>query len=57
MPEPTIADVDALVGPATPQFAYQLRARVLEEYSWERITDKTEELYQSLLQRVPVRVG
>ena len=30
MPEPTIADVDALVGPATPHFAYQLRARVLE---------------------------
>jgi hypothetical protein len=30
MPEPTIADVDELVGPATPQFAYQLRARVLE---------------------------
>ena len=30
MPEPTIADVDALVGPATPQFAYQLRARVRE---------------------------
>jgi hypothetical protein len=30
MPEPTIADVDALVAPATPQFAYQLRARVLE---------------------------
>jgi hypothetical protein len=29
-PEPTIADVDALVGPATPQFAYQLRARVRE---------------------------
>jgi hypothetical protein len=27
---PTIADIDALVGPATPQFAYQLRARVLE---------------------------
>ena len=26
--EPTIADVDALVGPATPHFAYQLRARV-----------------------------
>jgi glycosyltransferase involved in cell wall biosynthesis len=37
--------------------AQLLRARVLEEYSWERITDKTEELYQSLLQRVPVRVG
>ena len=30
MPDPTIADVDALVGPATPQFAYQLRARVRE---------------------------
>ncbi len=30
MPEPTIADVDALVGPATPHFAYQLRARVRE---------------------------
>jgi hypothetical protein len=28
--EPTIADVDALVGPATPHFAYQLRARVRE---------------------------
>jgi hypothetical protein len=30
MPEPTIDDIDALVGPATPHFAYQLRARVLE---------------------------
>ena len=30
MPEPTRDDVDALVGPATPQFAYQLRARVRE---------------------------
>jgi hypothetical protein len=30
MPEPTYADIDALVGPATPQFAYQLRARVKE---------------------------
>jgi len=28
--EPTKDDVDALVGPATPHFAYQLRARVLE---------------------------
>ena len=26
--EPTFEDVDALVGPATPHFAYQLRARV-----------------------------
>ena len=30
MPEPTRDDVDALVGPATPHFAYQLRARVYE---------------------------
>jgi hypothetical protein len=28
MAEPTKDDVDALVGPATPHFAYQLRARV-----------------------------
>ncbi len=30
MATPTIAEIDALVGPATPHFAYQLRARVLE---------------------------
>jgi hypothetical protein len=30
MAEPTTADIDALVGPATPHFAYQLRARVRE---------------------------
>jgi hypothetical protein len=29
-PEPTRDDVDALVGPATPHFAYQIRARVKE---------------------------
>ena len=28
MPEPRIDDIDALVGPATPHFAYQIRARV-----------------------------
>jgi hypothetical protein len=28
VPEPTIADVDYLVGPATPHFAYQIKARV-----------------------------
>jgi len=28
MPEPTLADVDALVGPATPHFSMQIRARV-----------------------------
>jgi hypothetical protein len=30
MAEPTVADIDALVGPAIPHFAYQLRARVEE---------------------------
>jgi hypothetical protein len=30
MPRPTKEDIDALVGPATPHFAYQLRARVAE---------------------------
>lgn len=30
MPEPTFSDIDELVGPATPHFAYQLRARVRE---------------------------
>jgi hypothetical protein len=30
MPEPTTDQIDALVGPATPHFAYQLRARVEE---------------------------
>jgi hypothetical protein len=28
MAEPSIRDIDALVGPATPHFAFQLRARV-----------------------------
>jgi hypothetical protein len=30
MREPTKEDIDALVGPATPHFAYQIRARVEE---------------------------
>ena len=30
MAEPTRDDIDSLVGPATPHFAYQLRARVRE---------------------------
>ena len=30
MAEPTRDDIDALVGPATPHFAYQLRARIGE---------------------------
>ena len=39
MVEPTRDDIDALVGPATPHFAYQLRARICElvEYSLEDI--------------------
>jgi len=30
MAEPTRDDIDALIGPSTPHFAYQLRARVRE---------------------------
>jgi hypothetical protein len=30
MPQPTRDDIDALIGPATPHFAYQLRARIEE---------------------------
>jgi hypothetical protein len=42
MAEATFADIDALVGPATPHFAYQLRARI-------------EELVQGLPEEHPVR--
>ncbi|MGB2875609.1 MAG: hypothetical protein WBB76_09080 [Gaiellaceae bacterium] len=38
MRQPTRDDVDALVGPATPHFAYQLRARV-----WELVQDLPED--------------
>jgi hypothetical protein len=30
MAEPTVDEIDALVGPATPHFAFQIRARVRE---------------------------
>ena len=30
MGEPTVDDIEALVGPATPHFAFQIRARVRE---------------------------
>ena len=30
MAEPTVDDIDALIGPATPHFAFQIRARVRE---------------------------
>ena len=43
MTEPTFDDVDALVGPATPHFAFQIRARVRE-------------LVESLPEDHPVRV-
>jgi len=33
MAEPTRDDIDALVGPATPHFAYQIRARVRDVVS------------------------
>jgi hypothetical protein len=39
---PTIEEIDALVGPATPHFAYQIRARV-------------EELIRDLPEENPVR--
>jgi RecB family exonuclease len=42
MAEPTKEDVEAIVGPATPHFAYQLRARL-------------EELVQSLPDSHPVK--
>ena len=38
MAEPTFDDVDALVGPATPHFAYQMRARVRELVAGSRRT-------------------
>ena len=42
MREPTKEDIDTLVGPATPHFAYQLRARV-------------EEVVRELAEQHPVR--
>jgi hypothetical protein len=55
MPEPTFADVDALVGPATPHFAYQLRARIRElvqdlpdDHPVRRYAEEKEELLDRL---------
>jgi hypothetical protein len=55
MPQPTRDDVDALVGPATPQFAYQLRARIRElvqdlpeEHEVRRYADEKMELLDRL---------
>ena len=44
MAEPTKEDVDALVGPATPHFAYQLRARLEELVSGPARQSSREEL-------------
>jgi hypothetical protein len=53
--EPTRDDVDALVGPATPHFAYQLRARVRElvaglpdDHPVRRYAEETMELLDRL---------
>jgi hypothetical protein len=55
MPEPTFADVDELVGPSTPHFAYQLRARVRElvmdlpeDHEVRRYTEEKMELLDRL---------
>jgi hypothetical protein len=53
--EPTIDDIDALVGPATPHFAYQIRARVKAlvadlpgDHSVRRYAEKKMELLDRL---------
>jgi RecB family exonuclease len=55
MAVPTFDDIDALVGPATPHFAYQLRARVREliedlpdEHPMKRYGEKKMELLDRL---------
>ena len=55
MAEPTIDDIDALVGPATPHFAYQLRARVrelIEELSPDHPVRRHGEEQMELLDRL-----
>lgn len=55
MPEPTIRDIDALVGPATPHFAYQLRARVrelIEDLPADHDVRRYGELQMELLDRL-----
>jgi hypothetical protein len=55
MREPTKEDIDALVGPATPHFAFQLRARVRalvrelpEEHPVRRYGEEQMELLERL---------
>jgi hypothetical protein len=55
MAEPTIDDIEALVGPATPHFAYQLRARVrelIEELPADHPVRKHGEARMELLDRL-----
>jgi hypothetical protein len=54
-PEPTRDDVDALVGPATPHFAFQIRARLRElvaglprEHDVRRYAEQKMELLERL---------
>jgi hypothetical protein len=54
--EPTREDVDALVGPATPHFAYQLRARV-EELVLDLPADHPVRLYAEEQMQLLDRLG
>lgn len=56
MPEPTFADVDALVGPATPHFAFQIRARVREAIA-ELSADDPVRLYGEAKMELLDRLG
>ncbi len=55
MAEPTFDDIDALVGPATPHFAYQLRARVadvIKDLPADHPTRRYGETQMELLERL-----
>lgn len=55
MAEPTRDEIDALVGPATPHFTYQLRARVrqlIEELPEDHPTRRYGEEQMELLDRL-----
>ena len=55
MSEPTLDEIDALVGPATPHFAYQIRARVrqlIEDLPADHPVRKHGEAQMELLDRL-----
>jgi hypothetical protein len=56
MNEPTRDDIDALVGPATPHFAFQLRARLRELVS-ELAEDHPTRLYAEEQMELLDRLG